>query len=106
MTNFSLTISKLEIAPQYKDLTNVVLACHYTLTAEKNGENQTFEGIQPLKIDTSNFISFANLTEQNVLDWVNAQINPAFLQNVKNQLEQSFNPTNTLQTEVVAGPWA
>jgi hypothetical protein len=106
MTNFSLTISKLEVAQQYKDLSNVVLACHYILTAEKNGAIQAFEGVQPLKIDASNFISFANLTEQNVLDWVNAQINPAFLQNVKNELEQKFNPTNTLQTEIVAGPWA
>jgi hypothetical protein len=106
MTNFSLNISKLEIAKQYENLSNVVLACHYILTAEKNGATQTFEGVQPLKIDTSNFISFANLTEQNVLDWVNAQINPAFLQNVKNELEQRFNPKNTLQTEIVAGPWA
>jgi hypothetical protein len=106
MTNFSLTISKLEIAKQYQNLSNVVLACYYTLTAEKNGATQTFEGVLPLKIDTSNFIDFANLTQQNVLDWVNAQINPAFLQNVKNELEQRFNPTNTLQTEVVASPWA
>jgi hypothetical protein len=106
MTNFSLTISKLEIAKQYEGLSNVVLACHYTLTAEKNGATQTFDGVLPLKIDTSNFISFANLTEQNVLDWVNAQMNPAFLQNVKNELEQRFNPTDTFQTELVAGPWA
>jgi hypothetical protein len=67
MTNFSLTISKLEIAKQYEGLSNVVLACHYTLTAEKNGAAQTFDGVLPLKIETSNFINFANLTEQNVL---------------------------------------
>ena len=106
MTNFSLNISKLEVAKQYEGLSNVVMACHYILTAEKNGAAQAFEGILPLKVDTANFISFANLTEQNVLDWVNAQINPAFLQNVKNELEQRFNSTDTLQTEVVAGPWA
>ena len=106
MTNFSLTISKLEIAKQYEGLSNVVLACHYILTAENNDATQTFEGVLPLKIDTSNFIDFASLTQQNVLDWVNAQMNPAFLQNVKNELEQKFNPTDTLQTEVVAGPWA
>lgn len=106
MTNFSLTISKLEIAKQYEGLVNVVLACHYTLTAEKNGATQTFEGVLPLKIDTSNFIDFASLTQQNVLDWVNDQMNPAFLQNVKNELEQKFNQTQELQTEVVAGPWA
>jgi hypothetical protein len=106
MTNFSLTISQLEIAKQYENLSDVVLACHYTLTAEKNGSTQAFEGVLPLKIDTSNFINFANLTEQNVLNWVNTQINPAFLQNVKNELEQRFNSTDTLQTEIVAGPWA
>lgn len=101
-----MAVSKLEIAKQYENLSDVVLACHYILTAEKNGVAQTFEGLQPLKIDTSNFISFANLTEQNVLDWVNAQINPAFLQNVKNDLEQKFNSADTLQTEIVVGPWA
>jgi hypothetical protein len=106
MTNFLMTISKLEKAKQYENLSDVVLACHYTLAAEKNGATQTFEGILPLNVDTSNFISFANLTEQNVIDWVNAQMNPAFLQNVKNELEQRFNPTDTLQTELVAGPWA
>ena len=106
MTNFSLNISQLEIAKQYQNLSNVVLACHYKLTAEQNGATQTFEGVQPLKIDTSNFIDFANLTEQTVLDWVNAQMNPAFLQNVKNELEQKFNSTSTLQIEIVAGPWA
>ena len=106
MTNFSLTISKLEIAKQYEGLNNVVLACHYILTAEKNGATQTFEGVLPLKIDTSNFIDFASLTQQNVLDWVNDQMNPAFLQNVKNELEQKFNSTQELQTELVAGPWA
>ena len=106
MTTFSLNISKLEIAKQYEGLSNVVMACHYILTAKKNGAAQTFESVLPLKIDTENFISFANLTEQNVLDWVNAQMNPAFLQNVKNELEQRFNSADTLQTEVVAGPWA
>ena len=106
MTNFLLAISQLEIAKQYEGLSNVVLACHYTLTAEKNGATQTFDGVLPLKIDTSNFIDFANLTQQNVLDWLNAQINPAFLQNVKNELEQRFDETNILQTEIVANPWA
>jgi len=106
MTNFSMAISKLEKAKQYENLSDVVLACHYTLAAENNGYTQTFEGVLPLKVDTSNFISFANLTEQNVLDWVNAQMNPAFLQNVKNELEQKFNSTQELQTELVAGPWA
>ena len=101
-----MTISKLEIAKQYEGLSNVVLACHYKLTAKNNGATQAFEGILPLKVDTSNFIDFSSLTQQNVLDWVNAQINLAFLQNIKNELEQRFNSTNTLQTEVVTGPWA
>ena len=106
MTNFLLAISQLEIAKQYENLSNVVLACHYTLTAEKNGATQTFDGVLPLKIDTSNFIDFANLTQQNVLDWLNGQMNPAFLQNVKNELKQRFDETNILQTEIVANPWA
>lgn len=105
MISFSMAISKLEIAKQYENLSDVVVACHYTLTAKKNDSIQQFEGVLPLKIDTSNFVSFANLTEQNVIDWVNEQINPAFLQNIKNELDKKFNESNVLQTEVVAGPW-
>lgn len=106
MTNFSWSIQQVKIAKNWQNKQNVIVSCHYCLTASMTGRNEqhSFDGIQDLELDLSNFVEFENVTEQMAIDWVQQQINPAFLQNVKQELEGRFQQ-QVVEFEVVENPW-
>lgn len=106
MANYSWAIQQIKIAKQLEQRPNVIVSCNYRLTASIDGldEQHYFDGVQDLQLDLSNFVNFEKVTEKMAIDWVKQQINPAFLENVKKELEGRFQQ-QTIEFEVIENPW-
>ena len=99
---YKWSINALEYKPVEGDLTDVVVTCHWRYGVS-NGEQPNaigyyytdIFGAQSFQIptDTTNFIPFADLTEADVIGWLEASMDvPAMQQQLDARLENIINP--------------
>lgn len=72
MTTFAWQFDALDVFPTYEGMTNVVESMHWRLTAS-DGLGHTAQGYGEHKAgppDPNNFIPFANLTQAQVIAWL------------------------------------
>ena len=76
---------------------------HYVGIDSVSGEQGKFEGVSPLPTPTQEgFIPFDQLTEQNVIEWLIANVDPTHMQTrIIREIERKLNP----EQEVDSLPW-
>ena len=97
--SYTWSITALDCVPQVDGLTDYVVVAHWICT----GTDGTFSGavyntqsftVDPAKPD---YIPFADLTEAEVISWVQAAMTPetvsAVYANIDTQIENQVNPT-------------
>lgn len=91
---------------------DVVLHVHWTLTGtDKEGHSGTFNGATPLNppADTKGaFTAFEDLTEQQVIEWIQAVVVDSYKDHVEGQIAKQIAAIKAPVTEVAADalPWA
>lgn len=73
---YSWQFTKLDVYPTYETVTDAVYQINWRMTADDgDGHLATSYGVQTLgPIDPDNFIPYADLTFNDVKDWVEVQI--------------------------------
>lgn len=92
-------IIQMDCYPEYDNETDVVFNVHWTLTADDGTYRGIVRGVQALPLNPdapSPFTPFADLTEAQVIGWVQAAMGAeqvtAYEANVAAQIEAQINP--------------
>lgn len=92
------------------DLKNIIVQTYWEKTGtNEDGVSASFQGATPFDlstVDPNNFVSYENLTEEMVLDWIKSVVIGSYEDHVNeqilSQIEQKVNPA----VEVTSGfPW-
>lgn len=107
MTNYTLTIDKIELIYVNETMPDYVKFMFGILTAESQGITMSMEITSTVPtIDVQHYIPYPNLTEQEALDIFNASINPDYYQLCKNELAGEIDRVFTSQNQYVKPlPW-
>ena len=94
------------------DLTGVVVQTHWTCTGtDEDGHDGTFHGATPFKpeeVDPVNFTSYENLTEAQVLGWIQGVVVGTYKDHVDEQIQKQILAKKVPIEEVADGsfPWS
>lgn len=104
---YKLTIEKINIYPEIQGFIKYVSDVTWRITAtdEDNYEGYV-EVVFSYKVeDTLSFISFDNLTESDVVGWVEDRLGNNGLAHYKNLAVKNINKSNPIVSEEVVAPW-
>lgn len=93
------------------NLNGVVFQTHWQkIGTDENGNTGIFQGatpFDPAKIDANSFISFEQLTEETVLNWIKSVVIGSYEENVNNEIAKQIEDKKNAASEINAGafPW-
>lgn len=93
------------------NLNDVVFQTHWQkIGTDENGNTGIFSGatpFDPAKLNPSSFVSFDQLTEATVLEWIKAVVVGSYEQHVNEQIARQIDEKKNVASEVNAGafPW-
>lgn len=102
-TTYTWNVNTMDVAPSADELTDVVKVIHWRLTAT-NGVHtaETYSTVSLDAPDAENYTAFADLTEAQVISWVESKLNVEEMKtNLENQLAALANPPIVVKQ----GPW-
>jgi hypothetical protein len=96
------------------ELNDIIVQTYWQCTGtDENGNAGTFNGatpFQPDQIDAANFTAYENLTEAQVIGWIQSVVNanPGYKAHIEEQIQKQIDAIVTPITEVTDGalPWA
>ena len=105
-TKYEWKIGQLEIVPSENGLTDIVKTVDWSYSATEDDCVATTYGQTELNSpDTSTFIAFKSLTEDDVLMWVKLAMGEALLANHKTNVNVLLQEKLAVKTKLVAPPW-
>ncbi len=108
MITYSKRVTGLNAYKQHDGLTNVVFSIHWSLVAEENGVTSSCPAITDIpyipNVGGQSFVSFENLTEQDVIAWIDMYTPAVRMQQYENSA--SFSLTQQQSQEAPTLPWA
>lgn len=107
MTNYTITIYKIELIYVNESMPDYVKFMFANLTAESKGITMSMIITSTVPtIDVKNYIPYPDLTEQQALDIFNASIDPDYYTLCKNELALQIDQVFTNQNQYVKPlPW-
>lgn len=93
------------------NLNGVVFQTHWQkIGTDENGNTGIFQGatpFDPAKVDADSFISFEQLTEETVLNWIKAVVVGSYEEHVDDEIAKQIEEKKNIASEVSAGafPW-
>ncbi len=96
------------------ELNDIIVQTYWECTGtDENGNSGTFNGATPFEpdqIDAANFTAYENLTEAQVIGWIQSVVNanPGYKAHIEEQIQKQIDAIVTPITEVTDGalPWA
>lgn len=92
-------------------VTNAVVQTNWTKTGtNENGVSGTFSGATPFElesVDSENFVSYENLTEEKILEWIKSVVVGGYEEHVNEQIAKQIEEQVNPETEdsEVDFPW-
>jgi hypothetical protein len=100
---YKWSVSKLQTRPQVENLSDVVVHAEWKLTATSGGVEVERIGLESFNLATEGFVPFDQLTEQQVLGWINQSVDKEIAESMLAEaLEKKINPP-IIEKEL---PWA
>jgi hypothetical protein len=88
-TVYNWDCSTVDVIPQMGENTNVVYRVHWRLTASSDGYYESDIGVEELTTEEiSSFIPFEELTQEQVIDWVEESMGEERVSDIKVKLEE------------------
>jgi D-Tyr-tRNAtyr deacylase len=108
-TTYTWDVSTVDTYPSHTDdnentNSDVIFNVHYRVTGDDEANSDTSIGTVNLSVeDTSDFTAFADVTLQNVEDWVIAALGTEAVQNIKDSIQARLTEkaTPTVVTKTV-----
>lgn len=93
-TTYTWQIAAMDTAPSENELTDVVKVIHWRLSATNETHTaETYSTVSLEAPDSENFTAFADLTEAQVISWLESKLNVDELKaGLDSQLERLANP--------------
>jgi len=94
---YNWKINALDAKIQDGDNSDVIYTVHWSYIAQDESGEHTASSIGTLGVtyDPDNFIPYADLTKDNVVDWLEAELDvEAMKENLDNQIELQTNPVD------------
>lgn len=88
MTSYSWGIPALECHPQIGPNTNVICNVHWILAGNNGSHSAAKYGNQRLEYDPNNVVPYANLTKEQVVQWVEAALGTEKIAQLKAEIEE------------------
>ena len=94
------------------DLSSVIVQTYWTCTGtDEDGDDGIFNGATPFKsedVDMTNFTSYENLTETQVLSWIQASVVGPYKDHIDSQIMRQIKDKKVPVQEVADGqfPWS
>jgi hypothetical protein len=109
-------VKNLKKATNANDLSDVIIGTQWIVTAiNENGYSASFNGATPFKpenINSDNFVSFEDLTEEQVIGWIKPVVSgstslPGYWEHIMGQIEKEIKRDTQVHVELLAGdlPW-
>lgn len=94
MIEYSWLINALEYAPELDGLPKVIVNVNWTYIGKKDDVVQSVYGSQPVgKPNEEDFIPFEDITEDEVIGWLESELDvPALQLTLAQQIENIINP--------------
>lgn len=107
MVTYSWQFDALDVYLTYQTVNNAVYSMHWRRNADDgSGHTATSYGVQPCgPIDPNNFTPFNNLTLNQVVGWLEAQISAEDLAGIDADLLRIINEKAAPTTAGLAPPW-
>lgn len=109
--NYTWSITSVQKADT-GDLSGVIIQTRWSCTGtDENGHTGTFHGATPFDInavDPTNFTPFDELTEQQVLSWIQGVVIGTYWEHVEQQIAKQVLASKAVISEVTQNelPWA
>lgn len=103
---YTWQITSLRTKTEGDNLNSVVQTYWKKIGTDENGNSGTFEGATPFSaasVPAGEFIPFAELTEEIVLDWIKSAVVGDYEQHVNTKIEEKINSSIISQPAL---PWA
>jgi hypothetical protein len=108
MITYEWKITNLEYYPSLDGLNQVVSKIHFILIGRYEQYGSAKVGIQKLdtdNLDPNKYVSYADLTPEVVISWLESAIGPDGIQDLKNQIETDINKAMSPKTVLADPPW-
>lgn len=105
--SYNWVISEIEFVPFHEGQHNVVCAVHWRRRAvDENGNEADAYGLQGIEFNPSDqFISFEDLTKDNVESWLEGAIGIDQISMIDAGLAKQISNKNNITEVVVSPPW-
>jgi|LauGreDrversion4_2_1035121.scaffolds.fasta_scaffold118040_3 hypothetical protein len=103
---YTWEITSLRTRTEGENLDAVVQTYWKKTGTDENGNSGTFEGATPFSaasVPAGEFIPFAELTEETVLNWIKSVVVDDYEQHVNTKIQEKIDSASTSQPEL---PWA
>jgi hypothetical protein len=103
---YTWEITSLRTRTEGENLDAVVQTYWKKTGTDENGNSGTFEGATPFSaasVPAGEFIPFAELTEETVLDWIKSVVVDDYERHVNTKIQEKIDSASTSQPEL---PWA
>ena len=107
MNTYTWKIDRLDAYPTYEGVANAVYNMHWRLTADDGaGHTASCYGTQAAgPINPADFVAYENLTEAEVLGWLEAAMGEELIAETKASLDRQIQEQVAPTTESLAVPW-
>jgi hypothetical protein len=102
---FKFSVLEMSVSPQRDNQDNVVRTVTWQCVAEKDGLTATAYGIAALQGAQKNFVPFEDLTESEVLQWLDDALSNDELREIYFDLERQINERQAPSVVVKPLPW-
>ena len=108
MIEYTWIIVQMEAHPTYFDHDNVVFNVHWTLRAEDGAFQASVYGSQSLNVETideDTFTSYEDLTQAQVVEWLEESMGDERVDELKESLEREIENQRTPTVVTPPLPW-
>ena len=104
---YKLTIEKINKYIEIQGFVDFISDVTWRITATDEDKNVGYtEAVFGFKIeDTSNFIDFNNLTENDVVGWVESRLGENGISHFRELAVKNINKNNSIVSKKVTAPW-
>ena len=96
----------LECFPTFESQINVVFKVHWKVNATDGINNVSIFGKQLLDYKKDNFVEFSNLTEEQIINWVQSAMGTDKVTEIQTQLDNMINDLANPSIVLPKLPWA
>jgi len=104
VTNWDWSVIGLTVAPQKDSLTDVISEAMFKITGSDGAYTASAVCQQNFNFDPNGFVEFNNVTESQVINWIQKEMGTDKLNQLKNNIQSQIDTFNLAVPELISKP--